>query len=57
MKRRAKTIPPQGLVRLPEALDRLVELSTARGKPDEAKKWRAERRKYPPATKATAPPK
>ena len=28
-------------------LDRLIELSTATDKPDEAKKWRAERAKYP----------
>ena len=47
MKAREKTIPPQGSVRIPEALDRLVELYTATGKPDEAKKWRAERAKYP----------
>ena len=47
MKQREKTIPPQGLVRIPEALDRLIELSTATNKPDEAKKWQAERAKYP----------
>jgi len=47
MKKREKTIPPQGLVRLPEAIDRLIELSTATNKPDEVKKWRAERAKYP----------
>ncbi len=46
MKKREKTIPPAGLVRLREALDRLIELSTATNKPDEAKKWRAERAKY-----------
>jgi len=33
--------------RIPEALDRLIELYTATGKPDEAKKWQAERAKYP----------
>jgi len=49
MKQREKTIPPQGQVRLPEALDRLIELSTATHKPDEAKKWQAERAKYPEA--------
>ena len=32
--------------------DRLIELSTATNKPDEAKKWRAERAKY----KERAPP-
>jgi hypothetical protein len=29
MKQRAKTIPPQGLVRIPEALDRLIDRYTA----------------------------
>jgi hypothetical protein len=47
MKQREQTIPPQGQVRLPEALDRLIELYTATDKPDEVKKWRAERAKYP----------
>ena len=47
MKHREKTIPPQGKIRLPEALDRLIELSTATNKPDEVKKWQAERAKYP----------
>ncbi|MFI5459670.1 MAG: tetratricopeptide repeat protein [Isosphaerales bacterium] len=52
MKQRDKTIPPQGRVRLPEALDRFIDFYTATNKPDEAKKWQAERAKYP----ATAPP-
>src|SRR5262249_44320483 len=30
-------------------LDRLIELYTARNQPDEVKKWRAERTKYPKA--------
>jgi eukaryotic-like serine/threonine-protein kinase len=47
LKEREKTIPPQGLIRLPEAADRLVELYAATGKPDEAAKWRAERARYP----------
>jgi hypothetical protein len=34
-------------------LDRLIELYTATDKPDEVKKWRAERAKYPPEV---APP-
>jgi tetratricopeptide (TPR) repeat protein len=51
MKRREKTIPPDGRVRLPEALDRLIDFYTATNKPDEVKKWQAERAKYP----ATAP--
>ena len=49
MKTREKTIPKYGggELRIPEALDRLIELYTALNKPDEAKKWRAERAKYP----------
>jgi hypothetical protein len=57
MKKREKTIPPQGILRIPEALDRLIALSTATNKPDEVKKWRAERAKYPEAKKAVAPEK
>lgn len=55
MKQREKTIPPQTTVRLPEALDRLIELYTATEKPDEVKKWQAERAKYPPPA-TPAPP-
>jgi tetratricopeptide (TPR) repeat protein len=47
MKAREKTIPPQSLGRIPEALDRLIELYAATDKPAEAAKWRAERAKYP----------
>jgi WD40 repeat protein len=54
MKEREKTIPPQGRVRLSEAVDRLIELYTATNKPDEAKKWRAERAKYPGVKKENA---
>jgi serine/threonine protein kinase len=48
MKTREKTIPKTGggELRIPEALDRLIELYTAINKPDEAKKWQAERDKY-----------
>ena len=54
LKQREAMIPEQGKVRLPEALDRLIELSTATNKPDEVKKWQAERAKYPaPAAPAT----
>jgi hypothetical protein len=51
MKAREQTIPKQGggELRIPEALDRLIELCTALNKPDEAKKWREERGKYPQA--------
>jgi WD40 repeat protein/serine/threonine protein kinase/tetratricopeptide (TPR) repeat protein len=47
MKQREKTIHPAGRPRLIEALDRLVQLYTETNKPDEAKKWRTERAKYP----------
>ncbi len=57
MRQRAKTIPPQGALRLPEAIDRLIELYTMTNRPGEAKKWRAERAKYPEAKKAVAPEK
>jgi serine/threonine protein kinase/tetratricopeptide (TPR) repeat protein len=53
MKAREKTIPPQADKRIPETLDRLVELYTATGKFAEAEKWRAERAKYP----SLAPPR
>jgi eukaryotic-like serine/threonine-protein kinase len=52
MKKREKTIPPPANTRIPEALDRLIELYTATGKPDEVKRWQAEREKYP----TTIPP-
>ncbi len=42
MKQREETIPPQGKPRLPEAVERLVQLYDAWGKPDEAEKWRKE---------------
>ncbi|MBX9584033.1 MAG: tetratricopeptide repeat protein, partial [Gemmataceae bacterium] len=38
---------PAAQANLPDAADRLVELYAALGKPDEAKRWRAERAKYP----------
>jgi eukaryotic-like serine/threonine-protein kinase len=47
MKTREKTIPAPSIIRIPEALDRLIELYTALDKPDEAKKWQIERAKYP----------
>src|SRR5262249_18165086 len=42
MKGREKTIPPQGKIRITEALERLVQLYEATGKKDEATKWRKE---------------
>ncbi len=47
MKQRESTIPPQGRTRIPEALDRLIDLYTQMENPDEAKKWQAERDMYP----------
>jgi eukaryotic-like serine/threonine-protein kinase len=47
MKQREKSIPAQGRTRISEALDALIELYTATNKPDEVKKWQAERAKYP----------
>jgi hypothetical protein len=49
MKTREKTIPKAGggELRIPEALDRLIELYAATNQPDEAKKWQTERAKYP----------
>ena len=52
MKQREATIPEPAKVRLPEALDRLIDLSTATNKPDDVKKWQAERAKYPQAASA-----
>ncbi len=49
IKQRADKIPPQGKIRLTQALDRLIELYTATNKPDKVKTWRAEREKYPEA--------
>jgi tetratricopeptide (TPR) repeat protein len=50
LKQRAGAIPVLFRARPAEAADRLVELYTRWGKPDEAAKWRAERSTYPPPT-------
>jgi tetratricopeptide (TPR) repeat protein len=42
MRARAKTIPPQGKVRLTEAAERLVQLYEATGNAAEAERWRLE---------------
>jgi serine/threonine protein kinase len=49
MKAREKTMPDAGggQLRIPEAIDRLIELYTATNKPDAVMKWQAERAKYP----------
>lgn len=52
MKQRAKTIPPQASTRLPEALDRLIQFYTETNKPDEVKKWQAEKAKLPASSPA-----
>jgi eukaryotic-like serine/threonine-protein kinase len=52
MKQREKAIPPQAATRLPEALDRLMDFYTATSKPDEVRRWRAERVKYTEAEPA-----
>ncbi len=46
MKTREKLIPPPAATRITQALDRLIELSTATNKPEDVKKWQAERAKY-----------
>ena len=48
MKAREAKIPKSvgAELRIPEALDRLIDFCTATSKPDEVKKWRAERAKY-----------
>ena len=47
MKQRQRSIPPDACTRIPEALDRLIDLYTATNKPEEVKKWQAERAKCP----------
>ena len=42
MKQREAKIPAQGKVRLTEALERLVQLYDAWGKPEQAEQWRRE---------------
>jgi tetratricopeptide (TPR) repeat protein len=51
MKQRENKIPEPAKVRLAEAVDRLIEFYTATKKPDEVKKWQAERAKYPDVLK------
>lgn len=45
MKKLEAKIPVQGKARVPEALDRLVQLYTETNKPEEVKKWQAEKDK------------
>ena len=53
MKQRETMIPPSAKKVLPETIDRLIELYTATNRPEEAKKWQAERAKHPGAKKAS----
>jgi serine/threonine protein kinase/tetratricopeptide (TPR) repeat protein len=46
MKKREKNIPPDSKIYIHQTIDGLIELYTATNKPDEARKWRAERAKY-----------
>jgi eukaryotic-like serine/threonine-protein kinase len=55
MKQREKTIPDLAKIRVSEGVDRLIDLFTAANKADDAKKWQAERAKYPAA--GPMPPK
>jgi serine/threonine-protein kinase len=48
MKLRAQKIPPQRRFRIAEALDQLIKLAEATNKPDEARTWKDERKKYDP---------
>ena len=41
MKAREAEVPPQGKIRLTEALERLVQLYDAWGKPEQAAEWLA----------------
>ena len=43
MKQREKSIPPQGKIRLPQAVERLVQLYEALDKKDEVARWTKER--------------
>jgi non-specific serine/threonine protein kinase/serine/threonine-protein kinase len=47
MKEREAKIPANARRSLPDAVERLVQLYDAWDRPEEAKKWRAERAKYP----------
>ena len=51
VKAREEKIPPQGKIRVAEAIDRLIELYTVTNRPEEAKTWQAERAKYPSVKK------
>ncbi len=56
MKQRAKTIPPQGSTRIPEAIERLVQLYEATDRKDDAAKWRKELEAAKAASEKAAKP-
>jgi serine/threonine protein kinase len=56
MKQHEKTIPPQGEIRLPEAVERLAQLYEAIGKKDTAAKWHSELEKLKPPVKPERKP-
>jgi hypothetical protein len=47
MERREAAIDPASKIRLADAADRLIQLYLQMNKPDQVKKWQAERAKYP----------
>ena len=49
MKQRADRIPPRHKINLVEALDRLIELAEATGKPEDVKRWKDEKARLPGA--------
>ena len=56
MKQREKTIPPQSSTRLPEGIERLVQLYDAWGKKDKADEWRKKREAAKAGAKPSAKP-
>jgi hypothetical protein len=51
MKQRAKSIPYVSATRIPEAIDRLIQLYTETDRPEEASKWKLRRTEAKPTTK------
>ena len=56
MKSQASVLPATERLSLTQALDRLIQLYTETNKPDEVKKWQAEKGKLPATTKAAEKP-
>jgi hypothetical protein len=57
MKEREKDMTPNDAMRIPEALNRLIELYTALEKSDEVNKYKALLAEYPMANDGAAPEK